>query len=59
MPNKTNGAQNPKKPSPPKKEEVGDQGAKPVRPYVVMTDTSRMMDEVRYDLVELTPSLND
>jgi hypothetical protein len=24
-----------------------------------MTDTSRMMDEVRYDLVELTPSLSD
>ena len=26
---------------------------------MVMTDTSRMMDEVRYDLVELTPSLCD
>jgi hypothetical protein len=38
---------------------VGEQGAKSMRPYVVMTDTRRMMDEVRYDIVELTPSLCD
>jgi hypothetical protein len=38
---------------------VGEQGEKSVRPYVVMTDTRRMMDEVRYDIVELTPSLSD